>query len=120
VILFYSRLLSIDDSIYEAAALDGIGRARRMLSIEAPLLRGVIVVFSVLMTIWVFNFIFNYVFVMTAGGPGYATNVAELEIYRQAFRLSEPGFASAIAGLLLLVMLPVLFTQVRMQVRRTA
>jgi multiple sugar transport system permease protein len=118
VILFYSRLLAVDDSVYESAALDGAGRFRRMWHIDFPLLRGVITVFTVLMSIWLFSFVFNYVFVMTGGGPGYATSVAELEIYRQGFVLSQMGYASAISGLLLLITLPILILQVRLQLRR--
>jgi ABC-type sugar transport system permease subunit len=118
VILFYSRLLSVDDSVYESAALDGARRLRRMRWIDLPLLKGAITVFVVLMSIWIFNFVFNYVFVMTGGGPGYASNVAEMEIYRQGFKLSQFGYASAIAVLLLLITLPILIAQIRLQVRR--
>jgi ABC-type sugar transport system permease subunit len=118
VILFYSRLLAVDDSVYESAALDGARRFRRMLYIDFPLLRGAITIFVVLMSIWLFSFVFNYVYVMTGGGPGDASNVAELEIYRQGFVLSEMGYASAISGLLLLITLPILVVQVRLQLKR--
>lgn len=116
-ILFYSRLLAVDESIYEAAALDGAKRWRRMLLVDLPLLRGTITLFVVLMSIWLFSFVFNYVFVMTGGGPGYASSVAELEIFRQGFSLSQMGYASAISILLLFITLPILFVQVRLQLR---
>lgn len=118
VILFYSRLLAVDNSIYESAALDGARRLKRILRIDLPLLKGPITVFWILMTIWLFNFVFNYVFVTTAGGPGYASNVIETEIYREGFRLSQFGYASAIAALLLIVSLPILITQIWLQLRR--
>jgi ABC-type sugar transport system permease subunit len=120
VLLFYSRLLSVDESIYESAALDGARRLRRILTIDFPLLRGAITVYVVLMTIWLFNFVFNYVFVTTGGGPGYSTNVAEFEIYRQGFKLSQMGYASAIAVLLLVITLPIVVAQIRMQLRRSS
>lgn len=118
VILFYSRLLAVDEGLYEAARIDGAGRWQRMVRIDLPLLRGAIAVFSVLMTIWLFSFVFNYVFVMTGGGPGYASTVLEYEIYRQGFKLSQMGYASAIAVLLLLITLPIVVIQVGMQIRR--
>lgn len=118
VILFYSRLLAVDNSIYESASIDGARRFGRMLRIDLPLLKGPITVFVVLMTIWLFNFVFNYVFVTTAGGPGYASNVIEFEIYREGFKLSQFGYASAIAAILLLVSLPILIAQIRLQLRR--
>jgi ABC-type sugar transport system permease subunit len=116
-LLFYSRLLAVDNSIYEAAALDGAKRWRRFIFIDLPLLAGVIRLFVVLMTIWLFSFVFNYVYVMTGGGPGYATTVVELEIFRNAFRLSQMGYGAAISILLLLVTLPILILQVRMQLK---
>lgn len=118
VILFYSRLLAVDEGLYEAAMIDGAGRLQRMLRIDLPLLRGAIATFSVLMSIWLFSFVFNYVFVMTGGGPGYASTVLEYEVYREGFKLSQMGYASAIGVLLLLITLPIVIVQVTMQVRR--
>lgn len=117
-ILFYSRLLAVDESIYEAAALDRAKRWHRVLLIDLPLLKGVIGLFTVLMSVWLFSFVFNYVFVMTGGGPGSASTVAELEIYRQGFASSQAGYAAAISVILLVVTLPVILLQVRLQARR--
>ena len=116
-LLFYSRLLAVDASIYEAAALDGAKRWRRFLFIDLPLLAPAIRLFVVLMSIWLFSFVFNYVYVMTGGGPGHATTVVELEVFRNAFKLSQMGYGAAISIILLLVALPVLVLQVRLQLR---
>jgi len=116
-LLFYSRLLGVEDSIYEASALDGAKRWRRLIFIELPLLAGAIRLFVVLMSIWLFSFVFNYVYVMTGGGPGYASTVVELEIFRNAFRLSQMGYGAAISVILLVITLPVLILQVRLQLR---
>ncbi len=116
-LLFYSRLLAVDTSIYEAATMDGAKRWRRFLFIDLPLLAPVIRLFVVLMSIWLFSFVFNYVFVMTGGGPGHATTVVELEIFRNAFKLSQMGYGAAISVLLLLAALPILIVQVRLQLR---
>ena len=119
-LLFYSRLLAVDGSIYEAAAMDGAKRWRRFLFIDLPLLAPVIRLFVVLMSIWLFSFVFNYVFVMTGGGPGHATTVVELEIFRNAFKLSQMGYGAAISVLLLVAALPILVIQVRLQLRSRA
>ena len=116
-ILFYSRLLSVDDSIYEAVALDRAKRWQRFLYIDLPLLKPTIGLFSVLMSVWIFSFVFNYVFVMTGGGPGTASTVAELEIFREGFAQSRPGYASAISIVLLFITLPIIILQVRLQLR---
>ena len=117
-ILFYSRLLSVDDAVYEAAALDRARRLHRIVYIDFPLLLPVIGLFSVLMSVWIFSFVFNYVYVMTGGGPGTATTVAELEIFREGFSQSRPGYASAISLILLAITLPIIILQVRLQLRR--
>jgi ABC-type sugar transport system permease subunit len=117
-ILFYSRLLAVDESVYEAASLDRARRLHRILFIDLPLLKPVIGLFTVLMSVWIFSFVFNYVYVMTGGGPGAASTVAEFEILREGFSQSRPGYASAISILLLVITLPLIVMQVRLQVRR--
>jgi len=117
-ILFYSRLLGVDESIYESASIDGAKRWQRMLYIDFGLLKNIITVFVVLMTIWLFSFVFNYIYVMTGGGPGYASNVMELEIWRQGFKMSQMGYAAAISVLLLVITMPVIILQVRLQLKR--
>lgn len=117
-ILFYSRLLAVDEAVYEAAALDRAKRWHRLIYIELPLLKGTISLFAVLMSVWIFSFVFNYVYVMTGGGPGTASTVAELEIFREGFSQSRPGYASAISLILLAITLPLIVLQVSLQVRR--
>ena len=117
-VLFYSRLLAIDDSIYEAAAIDRAKRRHRLFYIDLPLLLPVIGLFTVLMSVWIFSFVFNYVYVMTGGGPGTASTVAELEIFREGFQQSRPGYAAAISLVLLCITLPLIALQVSLQVRR--
>ena len=65
------------------------------------------------MSVWIFSFVFNYVYVMTGGGPGAASTVAELEIFRQGFSESQPGYASAISLILVAITLPLIVAQVR-------
>lgn len=119
-ILFYSRLLAVDPAIYEAAALDRAGRWHRLVYIDLPLLKGTISLFAVLMSVWIFSFVFNYVYVMTGGGPGSASTVAELEIFREGFSQSQPGYASAISLILVAITLPLVALQVWLQLRRRA
>lgn len=117
-ILFYSRLLAVDEAVYEAASIDRANRWHRLIYIDFPLLLPVIGLFTVLMSVWIFSFVFNYVYVMTGGGPGTASTVAELEIFREGFSQSRPGYASAISIVLLLITLPLIILQVRLQLSR--
>lgn len=104
VVIFLAGLQSIPSSVTEAAALDGAGRGRRLLSIEIPLLRPMIL-FAIVTAVAYVLTNFTTVYVMTQGGPGSATNVVPMEIYRTAFNYAQPGTAEAMAVLLVLASL---------------
>ena len=61
-------LKSIDQELYEAAAIDGAGAWRQFLHITLPGLRYVLIVTTLLSTIWTFN-TFTLIFLLTGGGP---------------------------------------------------
>ena len=117
-LLFYAQLLGVSEEIYDCARIDGANRIQRILLVELPSLTGVISIFAVMMTIWLFAFVFNYVFVMTGGGPGYASSVIELEIYKTAFKFSQFGYGSSMAVLLVLITSPIVAIQIMRQLRR--
>jgi ABC-type sugar transport system permease subunit len=117
-LLFYSQLLGVSEEVYDCAKIDGANRLQRILFVEAPSLTGIMSIFAVMMTIWLFAFVFNYVFVMTGGGPGYASSVLEFEIYKNAFKFSQFGYGSAMAVLLVLITSPIIAVQIARQLRR--
>jgi ABC-type sugar transport system permease subunit len=91
-------------SAYEAAALDGASSLRRFFSITLPLIRPVLSMVILLEAIWAFNG-FTLVWGMTMGGPGDATSILPVQIYKDAFQFGDFGPAAAISvigGVLLL------------------
>jgi ABC-type sugar transport system permease subunit len=77
-----------------------------------PQLRGTIEFYAVIAVITMLAWVFAYVYTMTQGGPGNATEVVELYIYNTGVKNSLPGMASAVAALLLvttLILIAVLF-----------
>ena len=102
LILFLARLTTIDVGIYEAAEIDGASASQRYFSITLPLLSNTIKIYIVLQVIGLMAFLFNYIHVMTAGGPGYSSTVLEYFIYLNIFRLQEIGRGSA-AGVILII-----------------
>ncbi len=102
LILFLARLTTIDVGIYEAAEIDGAGSSQKYFSITLPLLSSTIQIYIVLQVIGIMAFLFNYIHVMTAGGPGYSSTVLEYFIYLNIFRLQEIGRGSA-AGVILII-----------------
>jgi raffinose/stachyose/melibiose transport system permease protein len=88
--------------LYEAAQLDGAGRIRQFFSITVPQLKYTIITSSTLMVVGSLTF-FDLIFVLTAGGPGDATRVLALDMYKRGFMANLMGPASAIAVILVLV-----------------
>jgi ABC-type sugar transport system permease subunit len=105
IILFFARLMTMDESQLEAAQFDGAGWFNRFRHIILPQLRGTIEFYAVVATITMLAGVFAYVFTLTSGGPGNATQIVEFYIYNQGVRNSLPGLASAVAVLLLLMTL---------------
>lgn len=96
-LLFLAGLQGISSEIYEAAKMDGASGAQIFRTITIPLLRPVIGIVSVLTFLGAMQ-TFNLVIAMTGGGPGYATEVPILHIYRAAFGGSPDfGYASALS-----------------------
>lgn len=99
MVIFLAGLQGIPEEVLEAAAIDGAGPIRRFWSVVRPLLAPAITINVMLSLIGGFK-LFDQVFVMTAGGPGGATNTISTLIYSNAFSLGRFGYASALAVIL--------------------
>lgn len=103
-VLLSAGMAKIDPTLYEAAQLDGAGPVREFLAITLPGLRqeiGVCVTVTVIAALSAFDI----VYIATRGGPGTQTMVPGLEIYQLAFFNREVGLASALAVVLMLLVL---------------
>ena len=101
-LIYQGGVRQIPTSMYEAAALDGAGRIRTFFSITLPQLKYTIITSSTLMVVGSLTF-FDLIFVLTAGGPGDATRVLALDMYRRGFQANLMGPASVIAVILVAV-----------------
>ena len=104
VIAVLARLQTIPDHLYEAATMDGAGPWGRFFDITLPQLRDVLFIVILLRAIWDFKE-FDLIFLLTGGGPVTSTMTLPLMVYKQAFALNEMGAASAVAVLMMLIML---------------
>jgi ABC-type sugar transport system permease subunit len=103
IVLFLARLANVDDSLFEAAELDGANWWTRLRDITVPELRGVISFFVVIEVITVLVWTFAWVYVLTRGGPAGSTMVVDLYIFQQAIQFRSYGIAAAAAVVLLVV-----------------
>jgi raffinose/stachyose/melibiose transport system permease protein len=101
-LLYQAGVRQIPVTIYEAAQLDGAGRVRQFFSITLQQLKYTIITSSTLMVVGSLTF-FDLIFVLTEGGPGDATRVLALDMYKRGFQANLMGPASAIAVILVLV-----------------
>lgn len=104
VIAVLARLQAIPDELYEAASIDGAGAWARFTDVTLPQLRDVLIVVVLLRTIWDFKE-FDLIYLMTGGGPIIGTQTLPLMVYKEAFALNQMGGASAVAVLMMLIML---------------
>jgi len=101
VVLFSAGMASIPKEMYEAAQIDGAGRAAMFFRVTLPLLWDTVQVGWVYLGIAALD-VFAVVWVMTAeqGGPDHSTTVIAAEIYRNAFDYFKFGYASAMGVVL--------------------
>jgi multiple sugar transport system permease protein len=103
-ITLMAALQAIPKDIYEAAAIDGAGPWLRLRRITLPLLAPTIALTIMLRTVWVANFA-ELIVVMTKGGPADATQTLSSYIFTLAFQRLDFGYASAVAAVLMLLLL---------------
>ncbi len=103
-ITLLAALKSIPEDLYEAAAIDGADDWQQFRSITLPLLAPTIIVTVLLRTVWIANFA-DLIVVMTKGGPADSTQILASYIFTQAFQRLDFGYASALAVVLLALLL---------------
>jgi multiple sugar transport system permease protein len=104
MMVYLAGLQQIPRELYEAAEIDGAGPVRRFFRVTLPMLSPVILFNLIMAVIGSFQ-VFTQAFVMTGGEPGDLTRFYVLYLYNKAFELYEMGYASAMAWILLLIVL---------------
>jgi raffinose/stachyose/melibiose transport system permease protein len=96
LLLFLTALQSVDHQLYEAAKIDGAGRWQQFLNVTLPGIRPTFV-FVILLSITNSLLVFDYVFIITRGGPAGASEVVGTLMWKEAFERFEAGYAAAMA-----------------------
>jgi len=116
-LLFLAALQSVPEELSDAARVDGATRWQVFRNVIFPAVLPTIGLVSVLTFLGAMQ-MFNLVIAMTDGGPGYATEVPVLHIYRAAFQLNEFGYASALTVIFGVLLFAVSLATLRMTRRR--
>lgn len=104
MVIFGAALEDIPPEIFEVAKIDGAGPFRQLFSITLPLIKPAMLFALVLTAISSFR-VLGQVLMMTAGGPGRASEVLALYMYRVGWHYLEMGRAAAIGFILLVIIL---------------
>lgn len=101
-LILLAGLQAIPQEPYEAALIDGSSAWQTFRYVTLPLLKPAILIALLLRTMDLLR-VFDQIFILTEGGPGFATETASLYIYRTAFRFSNFGYAAAMSFVLLAI-----------------
>ncbi|WP_199809333.1 MULTISPECIES: carbohydrate ABC transporter permease [unclassified Streptomyces] len=112
MVLIAAGLAAVPRELMEAARVDGANEWQVFRRITVPMLAPVLAVVVVTLMINVLK-VFDLVFIIAPGSSQDDANVLALELYRKGFAADQPGVASAIAVLLLLLVIPVMWFNVR-------
>lgn len=104
VVIYLAGLQDVPVSLYEAASLDGAGVLGRVWHVTLPMLSPVIF-FNLIMAVIGTIQVFEVPYIMTAGGPARSTYFLTMFLYDNAFSYLKMGYASAVAWLMLLIVL---------------
>ncbi|MBY5851578.1 carbohydrate ABC transporter permease [Rhizobium ruizarguesonis] len=101
-LIVFAGISSLPKSPFEAAAIDGAGPIRVFFSITLPLLRPVIVIATLLRIVDAFR-TYDTAFIMTRGGPDFATDLVSVYLQRVNFRFFDLGYGAALSWITLLI-----------------
>ncbi|MEA2529615.1 MAG: multiple sugar transport system permease protein [Thermomicrobiales bacterium] len=102
-VMFLAAMQTIPSDLYEAATIDGASSVQSFFHITIPSIRPTILITTLLGTLWTFNSL-DLIYILTYGGPFYATLTLPMWAYQQAFGRGYVGQASALAVIILVIM----------------
>lgn len=104
VVMLLAALQTVPEQLYEAARLDGATRVQLLRYVTLPGISPVSILLFNLLVLWGFRR-FEFIFIMTQGGPAGATETLIIKTYQEAFRYWDIGYASAIGTFTLVIAL---------------
>lgn len=116
MVLFIAGVQRIDESLYDAAKIDGASEFQQFLHVTFPGILNEISVALVTTLIAALK-VFDLVYVLTRGGPGYETMVTSYWLYQNAFQINKVGYAATIAVVQSLIIMLVSYVIISLRMR---
>ncbi|WP_248965073.1 carbohydrate ABC transporter permease [Sphaerisporangium perillae] len=102
VVIFLASMQAVNPSLYEAARLDGANTWQEFWHITLPGIRPTVMFLGLMTVIWSF-LVFDYIYILTQGGPAGSTDVLGTLLYRNAFANQQAGYAASIGVVMALI-----------------
>jgi ABC-type sugar transport system permease subunit len=115
VVIFSSALSGMEPHLLEAAEVEGASSLQKMRYVVLPTLRPVIDLYIALTVLIVFVGLFAWIFVLTHGGPGFASATLDFDIYQHALTYGQFGLAATESVYLLALVAVVLILASRLR-----
>ena len=94
-VIYFAAMQGVDHDLYDAAEVDGASRWQQFRSVTLPGIRPTLVFMWLMSIIWTLK-AFDYIYIITGGGPGGASDVMATLMYRMAFSEYEAGYAASL------------------------
>ena len=107
-IIVIAGLQALPKEVLEAASIDGTNWWQQIFFVKLPMIRSILLIALLMRLIDVFRAL-EVMYIMTGGGPGRATELLSLHIYKRAFDAQQLGYASAISVLLIVIVFSLSF-----------
>lgn len=111
-VILSAAIKGISSEVLEAARVDGANETQIFWRIIVPMVSLPISVVAVTLVVNVIK-LFDLIYVMTLGGPGAASRVIAFSMYQEAFPAGQFGYGATIAVVMLLLLIPVMFFNIR-------
>lgn len=115
VVVFLAAMQGVNPTLYEAAELDGAGKWRQFWHVTLPGIRPTFLFLGLMTIVWSF-LIFDYVYILTDGGPAGSSEVLGTLLYRNAFTNYDVGYAAAVG--IVMTVISALVVSVYLYLRR--
>jgi raffinose/stachyose/melibiose transport system permease protein len=94
-VIFFAAMQNVDPQLYEAARIDGANQWHQFKSVTLPGIRPTMIFILLMTIIWTLK-AFDYIYIMTHGGPAGSSEVVSTLMYNQAFNNYSAGYAAAL------------------------
>lgn len=113
-LIMLSAMKGINESLYEAAEIDGAGPIKKFIHVTVPSVTPIIFFISITSVIGSFQ-AFDQMYLTTGGGPEKSTMTYMLGLYNQAFEYNNMGIACAMSYILFIIIMIITFIQFKVQ-----